>query len=420
MDEARPLPEPEPAPLARPAGPVRPAERIVSLDVLRGFAILGILVMNVQSFSAIKAAYANPSAYGDLTGIHFVAWFVGHVFFELKFMAIFSMLFGAGVLLAADRAGASSRSPAGLHYRRMGWLLLFGLAHAYLLWFGDILFFYGVCGMLVYPLRKLAPGKLIILGVALLAIASILSFSVGALMPFLPADEQLAMSADWAPAPEAIEQELAAYRSGWLGQFADRAPTALMFETGLLLFWGLWRCGGLMLVGMALYRRGFFNATLPARSYIRALALGAAVGLPLILAGVAWNVHHQWSARYSLFFGSQFNYWGSVPLALALVAAVMLACREGFLPRLQRRLAAIGRTALSNYLLQTVLGTTIFYGHGLGLYGSMERAELVAVVLAIWAVQLVVSPWWVSRFRFGPVEWLWRSLTYLRFQPFRR
>src|SRR5438132_1465135 len=134
--------------------PVTAAERITTLDALRGFALLGILTMNMQSFSMIGAAYFNPTAYGDLTGVNYWVWYLCAVFADSKFMTIFSMLFGAGIVLMTGRAEASGRRAALLHYRRMGVLLLFGLAHAYVLWPGDILYSYAICGCVLYPLRR--------------------------------------------------------------------------------------------------------------------------------------------------------------------------------------------------------------------------------------------------------------------------
>src|SRR5438046_2779024 len=141
-------------------GPVAETERIVPMDVLRGFALLGILVMNIQSFAMVGAVYDNPTAYGDLKGANFLVWLLSHLLADQKFISIFSMLFGAGILLLWQRAEASGGRPARLHYRRMSWLILFGLLHAYLLWYGDILVIYGMCGLFVYLFRRKSPRTL--------------------------------------------------------------------------------------------------------------------------------------------------------------------------------------------------------------------------------------------------------------------
>src|SRR5580698_1598737 len=184
------------------AQPVAEKERIVSIDVLRGFALLGILPMNIQYFSMIAAAYLTPTAYWDLTGANYWVWLLSHVLADQKFMTIFSMLFGAGILLMTSRIEASGKPSAALHYRRMGWLILFGLAHAYLLWSGDILVAYGMCGLLVYLFRKLQPRTLLVLGLLTISVASASLASYGAWSRhWSPAQLQIAREQLWMPTP---------------------------------------------------------------------------------------------------------------------------------------------------------------------------------------------------------------------------
>ena len=399
--------------------PVAAGARIDAIDVLRGFALLGILVMNVQAFAMPQAAYFNPTAYGDLEGANLRVWLAGRMLADQKFMTIFSMLFGAGIALMAGRAEArgDGRRP---HYRRMAWLAVIGLLHAHLLWAGDVLFLYAVCGMLVYPLRRQPPGRLLALGAASLAVASAWSVGTGLSLPYWPEEERAALAAElWRPTPELIEAQLAAFRGGWLTQQPARSAGALAFETLLLITWGLWRAGGLMLIGMALFRLDVFSARRPARFYAALIAVAAAVGLPLTAWGVALDFERGWPL-WSFFVGVQFNYWPSVAVSLGYVGLVMLACRTAALRRFTRPFAAVGRTALTNYLLQTVLCTTVFYGHGLGWFGSVDRLGQLGVAAGVWAVQLAVSPLWLRRFRFGPAEWAWRSLTYGTRLPIRR
>ena len=174
-----------------------------------------------------------------------------------------------------------------------------------------------------------------------------------------------------------------------------------------------------MLIGMALFKYGVFSARLPSRIYAVLIAVAVAVGLPLQAYGIAADFARGWQI-WSLFIGVQFIYWPSIAVSLGYIGLVMLACREATLRRLTGSLAAVGRTALTNYLLQTILCTTIFYGHGFGLFGSVDRLGQIGVVAAVWVVQLVASPLWLRRFRFGPVEWVWRWLTYGVRPPFRR
>jgi uncharacterized protein len=383
-------------------------------------ALLGILVLNVQSFSMIAAAYSNPWAYGDLTGANYAVWFITHVFFEQKFLTLFSVLFGAGIVMMTQRIEARGRSALGQHYRRAFWLIVFGLLHAHLLWYGDILFTFGMCGLVVYWFRKLPPWWLLGLGIALMAVASGIWLFGGWSLPYWSEEQITALYFQWAPWPEGIAAELACYRGSWLEQMAYRVPTAWAFETSLLLTWSAWRVGGLMLIGMALFKWGVLTAARSKRFYLGCIAAAVCVGLPTVLYGVWRNAAVNWDPLYSFFFGRQFNYWAGPLMSLGLVGLVMLWCRSTAFAWLRRALAAVGQMTLTNYLLQTVICTTIFYGHGLGMFGRVERVGQAGIVLSIWLFQLVLSPIWLTWFRFGPLEWLWRSLTYFKWQRIRR
>ncbi len=401
------------------AGPVTQAQRIQSLDVLRGVAVLGILVMNIQSFSMIGAAYMNPNTYGDLTGSNYAVWLVSHVFADRKFMTIFSMLFGAGIVLMTSRREEGGKPSAGVHYRRMGVLLLIGLLHGYLLWYGDILNAYALCGFLVYLFRRRRPVTLLVVGLASITFASALSFFFDWSIQFWSPEDMEHPLKWWMPSEEAIANEVATYRGGWSGQLSHRVPTALFFQTQLFLLENVWRAGGLMLVGMGLFKLGVFSAKRSAATYLAMIAVGLVVGVPIILFGVRRNSAVEWDFESCFFMGGQFNYWGSLFVSLGWVGLVMLVCKYGVAPRLRGVLAATGQMAFTNYLMQTIICTTLFYGHGFGLYGSVSRVGQIGVVLGVWVFQLLASPLWLRRFRFGPAEWLWRSLTYLRVQPMR-
>ncbi len=398
--------------------PTRPAERIVAIDILRGFALLGILIMNIQGFAMPAAAYFNPTVYGDLTGANRWVWTLSHVFADQKFMTIFSLLFGAGIVLMSEKLDARGQRAWGLHYRRTFWLLLIGLAHAYLLWSGDILVAYALCGFWVYWLRRLRPGWQMALGILVVSIPALILLATSLTMQFTPPEMLQELRADWRPAAATIAEEVASYRGGWLEQMDARVPTTVEFQTFGLLFWALWRAGGLMLIGMALFRWGVLTGSRSRGFYVGMVILGLAIGLPVVSWGVVQNFANSWSMEYSQFGpGAQPNYWGSLFVSAAYIGLLTLFARSDALPWLQNALAAVGRTALSNYLLQTILATAIFYGHGLGLFGSVERVGQICIVAAIWVVQLVVSPLWLRYYRFGPFEWLWRSLSYWRFQP---
>lgn len=395
-------------------------ERLVSIDVLRGFALLGILTMNIGAFSMPDATYFAPVVYGDLSGLNGLVWGLTHVFADMKFMAIFSMLFGAGIVLMSDRMQARGASPAGVHYRRVLWLALFGLLHAHLLWYGDILYWYGVCGLFVYLLRKLSPTWLIAWGLLILVIGSSIMLSVGMSEPNWPAEMRESINADLRPSAETIAREIEIYRGGWLEQMQARVPKSLELQTGTLVFWAFWRISGLMLLGMGLYKLGVFSAQRSKAVYGTLVALAVVVGVPVIVYGIRYQFSIDWRSPQFFFIGTQFNYWASIPVSLGWTGLVMLLCLSGRLPYFTERLAAVGRTAFTNYILQTLICTTIFYGHGLGYFGQFERTTQFAIVVAVWILQLAISPLWLQHFRFGPLEWLWRSLTYWRWQPFRR
>ena len=394
--------------------PVEASDRIASLDVLRGFAVLGILVMNIQAFAMPVAAYFNPTAYGDLNGINFLTWLVGYLFADQKFLSLFSLLFGAGLCLFADRAEARSGRSAGLHYRRMSWLLIFGLVHAYFLWSGDILVTYALCGSLVYFLRNRSPRTLVVAGLAVFSAASVLYTAIGMTTGFIPDKDVAEIVAFWSPDAAQIDAELLAYGGGWFAQQARRSADTLVMHTTALPIRLLWQSAGIMLMGMALYRWRILAAVRSDVFYGRLALIGFGVGVPVVAVGAWWNFAAGWSWDRSMFLGSQFNYWGSLAMACGYVGLVMLAVRRGWFPALQTRLAAAGRMAFTNYIAQTLICTTIFYGHGMGLFGSADRWQQALVVVAVWGLQLWWSPLLLRRFRYGPIEWSWRALTYWR------
>ena len=412
--------------------PVSGAERIRSLDVLRGVAVLGILTMNIQSFAMPGVAYSNPTAWGSLEGLNGWVWTLSHLFGDLKFMATFSILFGAGMVLMADRQVTRGGSPWRLHLKRMFWLLNFGLIHAHLIWYGDILVLYAVTGTLVFGMRNRRPRTLILSAVLLWAVGTALLASAGLSLSQWPEADRIEVAMEFDPPAEVKAAEVAAYQGGFAEQFAERSPVALGFETELVVWFGLWRVGGLMLLGMALFKLGVLSAARSRAFYLRLLATGWLVGLPVVGLGILWNRSTEWAAPDFFFLGSLPNYWGSLGVALGWIAGVMLLCpsqgqslgpsqgpsraRSG----VTTRLSAVGRMAFTNYIAQSLICTWIFYGHGLGLFGQVDRVGQFGIVLLVWALQLWWSPLWLARFRFGPLEWMWRSLVYRRRQPLRR
>ena len=402
------------------ATPIGHQDRYEAIDLLRGIAVLGILVMNIQAFAMPMAAYFNPTALGDRGPIDFYVWALSHLFFDQKFMTIFSWLFGAGIVLMTARAAERGVKPAAFHYRRMFTLLVFGLIHAYLIWDGDILVLYAICGALVYPVRKLRPLVLMGLGLLMLAIGSSLMIAGGFYLPKGSPEAIKEFQAFWAPTAEELQRETLAFQGGWLTQMPVRVANSMDFHLSVIWLWGLWRAAGNMLIGMALVKWRVVTAELQQNFYRDLAVIGFGFGLPLIAGGVASMSAHDWETFYSFFIAGQFNYWASLLVASGWVGFTISLWHVGFATGLSARLIAVGRTAFSCYILTSLICTFIFYGHGLGFYMHVSRPGQLGVTLGVWITLLIVAPLWLERFRFGPLEWLWRTLTYGERQPFRR
>jgi uncharacterized protein len=366
------------------------------------------------------------------------------ILFEGKMRALFSILFGAGIILFVEHATARRDTVAvgDLYVRRMLWLMLFGILHAWFIWYGDILYPYAICGLLILPLRNLSPKALFItagVSLALLTAAMVgdtfnkqsqrdaAMEAAGAQAAGRPlTEEQKEAQETWAevtefaaPTREQMQEEVDGYRSGYLGALKQRAEVNRKWHflpVYFPIFVDFW---ALMLIGMGLYRLGILQGERSTRFYARMALVGYAIGIPLNAASAylmyAWNFD---------FIGNQFANTpmqvGRVATVLAHLAVVVLVVKHGWMSAVTDRLAAVGQMAFSNYIAHSVICSLIFYSPGLALMGQLQRYQLYYVVFAIWAFNLLWSPWWLSRFRFGPLEWCWRSLTYWRRQPMRR
>jgi uncharacterized protein len=424
-----------PAPGKPAPAPVSPSERLASVDVLRGVALLGILSINIWIFGLPELVLYVPSAWGGFSGLDRFAWLTTYLLCEQKMMSIFSLLFGAGLVLMDGRARARGTSLAGVYYRRVFWLLVIGLLHAYLLWDGDILVSYALCGFLLYPFRRLRPAWLISLGIVVFLLAIPFTAGLGLLAQWsrdvtgpdgrggTPWQREIRAAIDDSlpeqPDQKKLQEEIDVHRGGYGPLFVWRARNNAELQTAGFVVWAGPRAGGLMLIGMGLMQLGVFAAARSYRFYLCLVALGYGLGFPL----VAWGVHrllaHDFDMVQEMTIDGQFNYAGSLFVALGHVGVVMLICKAGLLPWLRGRLAAVGRMALTNYLAQTLICTALFDGWGLGLYGRLGRVQLLGVVACVWLVELAWSAPWLRHFRYGPAEWLWRSLTYWRWIPLR-
>jgi uncharacterized protein len=423
-------------------GPVAQAERINSLDALRGFALLGILVMNVLVFGLYLPAGNNPTIAGGATGLNLACWALARILVVGKMRCLFSMVFGASAILLTSRAEERSESGAAdIYYRRNLWLLLFGLTHAFLLFWGDILYTYALCGLILYPFRKLPAKRLLIIGGLLIVFQTVWS-AVGV---FRLADMQsLAAAAEAAvktgkapteeqteakkeldvlrkrrnPSPQDLERDAKPWRGNPLEVIGARAKAVApwhalpYYDQTNLDAWSM------MFIGMGLFKLGVFSAT---RSYL----LYAWIAVIGFLAGIGVNSYTVWLALRTNFDPVITRFTRVVfdierlSVALAYMALLMILCKAGRLKWLTKRLAAVGQMALSNYIFQSVVCSFVFTGYGFGLYGRLERYQLYYVVAVCWVVSLIGSSVWLRHYRFGPLEWCWRSLTYWKRQPMR-
>lgn len=402
-------------------------DRISGLDVTRGFAVMGILAMNIVAFSMPENAYINPRVWGGDTGIDLFTWAANFLIFDSKMRGLFSIMFGASTLLVIQSATAAARNPARAHYARMAVLAVFGLIHFYLIWYGDILFLYAMMGMILYAFRNRGVKALAIWGLSLTGLSALVwSALMGGLMlgasPSAPpqaAEGYASFAAEFAPDNDTALEEIALHRSG----FVDIATDQLTESTanpfiGLVLYGP--ETLGLMLIGMALFKsgllRGEWSLERLDRWRNRCLAIG--------LAGNALLLWWQLSAGLepALVLGSTFGF--SVPFDVTMsvgYAALAMGLAQRFAASdFIQRVGAAGRAAFTNYLGTSILMTFIFYGWGLGQYGHWSRAEVYVPVVVAWAIMLLWSKPWLERFHYGPLEWLWRSLSRGQVQRMRK
>ncbi|MEE4244047.1 MAG: DUF418 domain-containing protein [Kangiellaceae bacterium] len=393
--------------------------RIDVLDLIRGVAVLGILAMNIQAFSMPFAAYSNPTVYGDLTGINLLTWQIQHLVFDQKFMSIFSILFGVGVMIFIDNVAKREVNPAVRHYSRMLWLLLFGAIHAFLIWWGDILMLYSVSGMLLYNFKDAKNKTLVIWIIALLAILSLVQLSQGFAFQVMTEEEiQKDILPFWDPAKEVITAEIIAYNGSWLDAFNQRTQQTAILQPYLLFT--LPKILALNLIGVLMYRTGFITGRFNNSQYIGLGLLLIVMGSYLTFTGMTNNLAVDFDYTYSMAFGIQYNYWGSLLVACGYISLLMLFARNVTNILITRWLANVGKMAFTNYIAESLICTFIIYGHGLALFGELERYQQGLFVLAVWLLLIVTTNLWLQRYQQGPLEWLWRSLTYQSIVPIKK
>jgi uncharacterized protein len=424
--------------------PVSSDARLRTLDVLRGTALLGIALMNIVFSGLPMAAYSNPNVWGGNDPLNLGVLAVQWILFDGKMRALFSMMFGAGIVLFMERALARENSvrAADLLTRRMLWLMLFGALHGWLIWAGDILYAYGLFGLLVVPMRNVSPRKLLITAGVFLVLLSLAVVGFGfrqrstrnAAMAARAVEaqgraltkEQQDEKKEWdeaynqaLPSREKLQEEVDNYRKGYGGVMTQRVPVMRQLNFAPVYFPGGVDIWALMLIGMALFKLGVLQGERSSGFYTRLAIAGYAFGIPL-------NSMSTWGMFSSNFDIVATTFWnvpyeiGRVAVALGHASLIILLAKGAWMKWLTDRLAAVGQMAFSNYISHSIIYALVFYAPGLRLFGQLQRYQLYYIVLGMWLLSLAVSPIWLRHFRFGPLEWCWRSLTYWKRQPMRQ
>lgn len=405
--------EPEgPAPTdAPPPAPVEPGDRMLVLDVLRGFAVFGILVVNMLFFAGPFGWVVDPPWTSTADR---VAGFVITALFSGKFYSIFSILFGLGFAVQMERAEARNAPAGRIYVRRLLVLLAIGILHAAFMWFGDILHLYAVLGFLLFFFRRSSIAKIVP------AIAISLVIPTGLAAVALVGASLAGPGGNENAAAEMFRTDAAlrAYASGtWSELTRQRIADWLMLDAFAIFFAP--SVFAMMLTGLASARaRLFQNLDSNAGFFRRALLITVVPGIAGNLF-IAATKDAMDPGRMTILSVTVIAVQALAVPALAITYVSAIALGVTARPRFVRFLAPVGRMALTNYLFQSVIGTLIFYSYGLGLFGKVGPAATLAMAVAIFALQIPLSAWWMKRFRFGPAEWLWRSLTYGRMQPMR-
>jgi uncharacterized protein len=398
------------------------------MDMARGFAVMGILLMNIIAFAMPSAAYYNPDAWGGTSVADRIAWALSFILIDGKMRGLFSLLFGASMLLLMDRTELAGGDGRRRHIIRCLWLGLFGIAHYLLLWWGDILALYAVVGLIAMLFAGKEPMQLVKLAflsfalhmVIVTALILDLKWSIGR----ATAAGDLArmgpmLDGIGRPGGAGIANELAIYRGDWAGMIAHKAADYVAWGISGLTYMSLDTLG-FMLLGMAMLKGGFLTGRWNREQYLGTARHCFLIGIPPMIALAIWT----WASGFDTVttFGTNFA-WSfpfRIPLTVGWAALIMAVVAHREPGEFLSRVEAAGRMSLSNYLGPSLLMTAIFYGWGLGLFGELSRATCYLIVPLVWALMLIWSPLWQARFRYGPVEWLWRTLTMGRIQPLRR
>ncbi|MFH4968044.1 DUF418 domain-containing protein [Gaetbulibacter sp. M240] len=418
--------------------PIKEQNRILIIDAIRGIAILGILLMNVY----VGGQYWQDNYLQDLISDYNSADFISTIFvqslFEGKMRALFCMLFGAGILLFLKNKEKQYFSDTKkLHFKRMFWLALFGLFNGYVLLFKyDILFMYATAGVILIFLKNLRI-RYKLLAMPIVILIGLFNSNLDYQKERKKYFEQIATAENMAPNTSLVKKEeekidlLKKEEDLIKGSYIDVAtaiyPKVYRGQTKEFIN-RLIDNIPLMLLGMALLQLGFFTNGWQTNNFKKTAIIGYLIGIPLVIYDWYFfiEVQNNEDAKNSMYQNQSINlsflvyHLQRIALALAHVALITILYQKGWFHSLFKRLEAVGQMALTNYLMQSFFLALIFYGFGLNLFNDLSYYQLYFVVLGIWIVQLWYSPIWLKYFRFGPFEWMWRSLTYGKRQKLKR
>jgi uncharacterized protein len=398
--------------------PTPATERIELIDIVRGIALFGILAANIRGFAGPAAVYFEPMLLWPSLPDR-IAQALIDTFVQGKFITIFSFLFGLGFAVQLSRAEEKGARFAGVFTRRLGILALLGLAHGLYVWFGDILLAYALVGFFLFFFKKRRDSTIVGWAVALYFVPMIL-MTMGVFAMELTGQEIKGPDTS----PQEISRQVELYSSGtWAEIQPQRLKDAVTYNWGYI--WIMcFNLLGVFLMGVLAWRYEVFSPrpeTIPRYRTVMVVGLVAGIAGNLAATIIKWVFQPpMFPPSPTTLLVQVIQTFSIVPLSAAYVCGVIVLCARPVWHRRLKVFGAVGRAALSNYLLQSVIGTLLFYGYGLGLFGRMGPAVLLIPTVLIFAAQVAASNWWMARFRFGPVEWVWRSLTYARMQPMRQ
>lgn len=411
--------------------PIAQRERIQMLDVIRGFALLGILLMNIEYFQRPLSAMLFGLDQ-SLEGVDRAVGWTVFTFVQGKFYTMFSLLFGIGFVIFSDRAMAKHPHPRLLFLRRVIILALFGGVHIYFIWGGDILLTYAMCALVLALFMNKPASSLWKWGLAIYLLPIFMTWLAAAALHFVmqdptAADEILTdMAATQADMKAFLVQANTIYATGSWAEIIDLRGDELykLYGTGGIFFF-LPTLLGIFLLGASFARSGVFTSfDKRPTAYKQLLRWGLIFGLPAALYTGFYNTNpNMLMPTFESAFGFSVAAVASLGLCFAYMSIIALALRGAERANRKhwlRHLAPAGRMALTNYLTHSVVFTTLFYGYGFAMYGEISRSVATALAIGLWLLQLPLSKWWLEHYRFGPCEWLWRTLTYGERQPFKR